>query len=211
MWLLAVVDGAPPPDLDTVQEAGLTAVVERDAGRLEESPIARMLRQAEVVAGLLLTAESVVPARGGSQLDGEAEVRRVLRERSRDLHAALDRVRGGVELAVVCDVGEDDGAGSSGREATDGRAYLDNRVRQWRRTDGVAQRVAELADLPGVREARVLTTTAGGLTASLLVELTGWESTRAAVMSSARTWPGATRCTGPFPAYSFTAPSVVPA
>lgn len=211
MWILAVVDGAVPADLETVTAAGLTAVVENDAGEADESPLARMLRHADVVGGLLQTADSVVPARGGSRLDGVAEVRAALRDQSRDLHASLDRVRGCVELAVACELAKDDPARNGGDHATDGRAYLADRVHRWRRSDELAQQADGLADLPGVREVRVLSATAGGVTASLLVGSDGWESTQAAVEDSIRDWPGAARCTGPFPPYSFCSRSVVPA
>jgi hypothetical protein len=100
--LYAITDhpGPPLPDvvpLRTVPIDGLAGVC-TPAIEAEVSPEA-LWRHEEVVEALMADRD-LLPVRYGTRLDDEAAVARALEERRDELAAALDRVRGAVELSV---------------------------------------------------------------------------------------------------------------
>lgn len=206
MWVLAVVEGTVPSHLETVSDRGLTAVVTREGPGTSTLPVDALLRHADIVAGLLDTCEAVLPMRGGSRVEREDDVRGLLHDRYDELRDSLDQVRGAVELAVSCDPKK----GFATQPVADGRAYLEGRVKQWQWADEIVEQVTALGALRGVRDVRVLTHTAAGVTASVLVDRADIDATRAAVQDTARRMPASVRCTGPFPAYSFSTAGAEP-
>lgn len=194
MWLLAVVDGVPP-GVQTERHAELAAVVVPD----HEAPATTglFLQHAAIVDSLLHSCPAVLPVRAGTRLAGD-DVRRLLSDREDELRRGLQRVRGAVELAVCCEPPEP----APERSVTGGREYLERCVRQWRWADDVAGTITALDALPGVREVRVLAHAPTAVKASLLVEAARADELRREVPATV-TSPGGVRCTGPFPAYSF--------
>jgi hypothetical protein len=100
--LYAITDhpGPPLPDvapLRVVPIDGLAGVY-TTASDAEVSPEA-LWRHEEVVEALMADRD-LLPVRYGTRLDDEAAVARALEERREELAAALDRVRGAVELSV---------------------------------------------------------------------------------------------------------------
>ena len=100
--LYAITDhpGPPLPDvapLRVVPIDGLAGVY-TTASDTEVSPEA-LWRHEEVVEALMADRD-LLPVRYGTRLEDEAAVARALEERREELAAALDRVRGAVELSV---------------------------------------------------------------------------------------------------------------
>lgn len=94
-------DPAPPlpdaPPLSAVATHGL-AMVCAPAEDVEVS--AEVLWRHEEVVEALMRDRDVLPVRFGTRLEDETAAARALGERHRELAAALDRVRGAVELSV---------------------------------------------------------------------------------------------------------------
>lgn len=196
MWLLAVAD-AVPSGVRTVTAAGLTAVVEVDEMSIATTEL--LLRHAAVVSSLLEQSDAVLPVRAGTSVSGEDEVRRLLHERQAELRLGLDRVRGGVELAVRCESGD----GVQDELVTGGRDYLASRVRAWRWADDTVRQVKALGALPDVWDVAVLTRTPRSVKASLLVRGAAAERVKDQVARAGGPAPGSLRCTGPFAPYTF--------
>ena len=100
--LYAIADHPGPPlprvaPLHTVASGVLAAVCAPYAER-DVSPEA--LWRHESVIEALMEGRDLLPVRYGTRVDDEAAVTRVLEERRGDLVAALDRVRGAVEVSV---------------------------------------------------------------------------------------------------------------
>jgi hypothetical protein len=92
----AGLDGGP---LRGVVEQPLLAVVSEHAGAAPE-PSAATLTAYERIVARLMDRGTILPARFGSMLDDEPEVRALLRRRREDLVARLRRVRGAVEISL---------------------------------------------------------------------------------------------------------------
>ena len=90
------LDGGP---LRGVVEESLLAVVSEHAGAAPE-PSAATLTAYERIVHRLMDRGAILPARFGSVLDDEPEVRALLRRRREDLVARLRRVRGAVEISL---------------------------------------------------------------------------------------------------------------
>jgi hypothetical protein len=109
-----------PSPLEGVEVAGLVAVVDRDA-RVPDAPAPADLWAHERVVEQLMEDRAVLPMRYGTALADDDAVRAAIAERRDEYAAALDRVRGRVELGLrVVGPEEDDTA-----RPADGRAYLD--------------------------------------------------------------------------------------
>jgi hypothetical protein len=179
--LLAIADGAgtAPPPLRVVEADGLGAVCAEPAA---EPATAEALWRRETLLEALMEERALLPVRFGTVLRDEAEVARAVRERSRELRAGLERVRGAVELSVR--VFEPDGAA----EPRSGAEYLA------RAGDGarVHARLAALARAAVRRPAPEL------LRGAYLVERGRVE----AFVAEVERIPSAV-CTGPWPPYSF--------
>lgn len=82
-----------------VAEGSLLAVVSDHDGARPE-PTAAALTAYERTVGRLMERGAILPARFGSVLENECEVRALLRRRHRDLLARLRRVHGAVEIGL---------------------------------------------------------------------------------------------------------------
>jgi hypothetical protein len=102
LLVYGVVESAPAqgyPPLRIVVEGPLAAVVGDHRGPPLQATAAA-LSDYERTIRRLMDGGAVLPARFGSVLEDEAEVRALLRRRQKDLLARLRRVRGAVELGL---------------------------------------------------------------------------------------------------------------
>ena len=97
--LLAITDAdAPPPaPVRLIRAAGLGALCA--PARAEPADADALWRHEEAVEGLMAD-RALLPIRYGTRLGDEGEVAAVLAERRDEFAAALEHVRGAVELAV---------------------------------------------------------------------------------------------------------------
>jgi hypothetical protein len=99
--LYAVTDARapqPPPPLHSVPAAGLAVVVGPAQDSEDVSPEA-LWRHEEIVEELMADRD-LLPVRYGTRFSSEEEAARVIAARRSSLAAALDQVRGAVELSV---------------------------------------------------------------------------------------------------------------
>lgn len=226
----AGVDPAHPPRL--VEVAGLTAIVSRvDVAEFEGDALERnvatpewlelKVRAHELVLDEVVAATSVVPMRFGSIFSAESGLRAMVAGHSRDLRAALDRVRGKDEwgVKVHCDHAAlvERLVGASGPAAS-GRGYL---VQKKARLEaeavaaGAAGEVAaEVHGCLGEAAAEAVTSGAGRsgavLNGAYLVPAQGREAFMRLVENLERRHEGAFtfEVTGPWPPYNFTSADV---
>lgn len=97
--LLAITDddSAPPPPVSLVRSAGLGALC---APAATDPADAEALWRREAVVEELMRERALLPVRFGTRLAGETEAAAVLAERRDEFAAALDHVRGAVELSL---------------------------------------------------------------------------------------------------------------
>jgi hypothetical protein len=199
MWVYAICEPAAATaldDLEAVTEGALLAVVSSRADR----PDAWAHEQ---VVERLMESSAVLPMRFGTTLSGR-ELRQALAGRHDELAAALDTVRGRVELAVRA-VRTRGLAPAAAEAPRTGRGYLGAKLRAHRRDEAAATAlhrplaaIAAAARRDHARAPREL------LRASYLVD-------RAAVSEfgvvarrlEAEHHGTAVLCTGPWPPYSF--------
>jgi hypothetical protein len=153
VYAIADAPAAESGPLCTVEHDGLAAVVsEHDGGR---PPDRSDLLEYEQVMERLLAARTILPMRFGTVLADEDEVRSVMSERSEELRAGLERVRGAVELSLRAGWREPAApvtAGGTGAAGGPGTAYMLDRVALARRARSLADRLDPLAAL--ARETR---------------------------------------------------------
>lgn len=203
--LYAITDnpGPPLPDvasLELVPVNGLAAV----CGPTGESGIsAETLWRHEEVVEALMADRDLLPVRYGTRLDDEEGVVRALEERRDQLAAALDRVRGAVEVSLRV-MPSGDTSRATLPEAAGGADYLRLRAR----AEASQARAAE--SLQGPLEALSRTSAAGRprppelFRAAYLVERDALEPFTAEVARLQRANPALSiLCTGPWPPYSF--------
>ena len=207
--LYAITDnpGPPLPDLaplELVPIDGLAAVC-TPAGEPEFS--AQAFWRHEEIVEALMTDRDLLPVRYGTRLDDEGAVARVVEERRDELAAALERVRGAVELSVRAMSARTPSTPVPAAEASSGAEYL---------------RLRRSADTRRERTARALHEPLSGLAresvegqpratelfrAAYLVERDAVEPFAAAVARLQQSNPGLSiLCTGPWPPYSFVRP-----
>ncbi len=187
--------------------------------RLGATPMNVWLHE-EIVEALMATSP-VLPVRWGTVLPGERRLLAVLEAHHDDLAAALEQVRGRVELGLRVLWGGDvwrppsafpSSQGPACSAATPGREYLMARVEVDRRARTVKQRAVAMADeihrplarlaAENVRE--VLPTPRMLLTAAYLVDRKRVGTLRAAVDALATAFPALRfLLTGPWPPYHF--------
>ena len=199
--LYAITDhpGPPLPDvapLRVVPIDGLAGVYST-ASDAELSPEA-LWRHEEVVEALMADRD-LLPVRYGTRLDDEAAVARALEERREELAAALDRVRGAVELSVrAAAPGAPEPAGAGGSD------YLRARARAAAGHDRTARVLHE--PLSALARASVEGTPHPPelFRAAYLVEHDAVERFTEAVGRLQNANQGLSLlCTGPWPPYSF--------
>jgi Gas vesicle synthesis protein GvpL/GvpF len=158
----------------------------------------------ERVVEALMDRGPVLPMRFGTVLDDDEALAAMLRARRDELAAALQRVRGRVELGLR--VVADRPAREAG--AQNGRAYVLARLDEYRRAERAARDVHEpLAALACESRVRPRTPAPTLLATSYLVERGDVRTFRARVEEAAAACPGVhVVCTGPWPPYSFTEP-----
>jgi hypothetical protein len=210
MWAYAVcersdrplpsVRGVAAATLEMVADGPLVAVLSRHAHAPDE-PALDALRAHERVVEALMADRAVLPLRLGTTWPSADGVRGALAERQEALLAALDRVRGRVELGVRARRPDADAESGSVPAGSSGREYLRARLRAGRSADSLHQPLAALAVA-----SRCWPVLAPGelLHASYLVERPAVVGFRDAVERLQREHPDAALvCTGPWPAYSF--------
>jgi hypothetical protein len=152
----------------------------------------------------LMANDAVLPARFGTAFDDDPGVQAMLGSRHDELRAALERVRGAVELGVRASwpatADEPPPAGPS-----TGTAYMLGRLELSRRAREIAAKLeAELGALARARSSRLLARPATPVLASYLVEHKRIEEFRTRVHElDVTTEEADIVCTGPWPPYSF--------
>jgi Gas vesicle synthesis protein GvpL/GvpF len=202
--------GLAQAPLDAIVEGPLVAAITRHSHPPNE-PAVDALWIHERVVDRLMAEHTVLPMRFGSKLDDDRQVQQLLRERRQGFVAALDHVRGRVELGVrvLRTGGAADGADapavSAPAAAVTGRDYLLGKLRNGQQADGAARSLHEpLADLAVESRRHPSRAPEEILRASYLVDLPVVARFRSVVERLQRTQPeAAILCTGPWPPYSF--------
>jgi Gas vesicle synthesis protein GvpL/GvpF len=212
MWLYAVCDrpdlpvprrrGLAQAPLEGVGAEGLLAAVSRHEHAPAE-PALDALWVHERVVERLMADRAVLPMRFGTTVAGEQEVRDALTARREEFAAALDRVRGRVELGlrVLAQDGrrDDEPAPATGRDYLLGRLAADARSQQLASDLHAPLRALSVADRrrPPGGDGEVLR-------AAYLVETQAVARFRATVERLQRDHPElGLLCTGPWPPYNF--------
>jgi hypothetical protein len=227
IWVYAICErpDLPPPrrrglaqaPLDGISEGALLAVVSRHEHPPGEPALDALWVHERVVERLMMQ-RAVLPMRFGSKASDDGELRAIMAARQHDFLAALDRVRGRVELGVRAIRREDVGSDHGDRVTPPapiltGRDYLLSRLRDGRRAERAAavihEPLAALAVLCRRQPPRVADEV---LRASYLVERGDVARFRAAVERIQRTNRELSiLCTGPWPPYSFVDSAASPA
>lgn len=221
IWVYGICDrpDASPPSgrgladapLDAVREGPMLAVFSRHA-EPPRDPALDALWEHERVIERLMTERAVLPMRFGTRLADDGPLRAILAERQQEFLAALDRVRGRVELGVRAlrpAAAQDVKAGAT--PAASGRAYLDGKLRRAQRLEREADAVHEpLAALAAASARHAAHAPDELLRASYLVDRSAVEHFRATVEQLQRDPDAAILCTGPWPPYSFVAETAAP-
>jgi hypothetical protein len=185
-----------------VRDLDLKAVVsEIDLGRsrLDEED---MWEHEEIVEALMASGP-VLPMRFGTILADETAVALLLLERREELHAALERVRGAVELGVRATVAAEDPTPAA--DAASGTAYMRSRLAASRRRDELRRRIHEpLAELARDSALRMPSPGEAQMRAAYLVDCGAVSAfcERVNELERERVASGLV-CTGPWPPYSF--------
>jgi hypothetical protein len=185
-----------------VEEIGdVDAVVSDVPGDSVAASEEAILEHARVVEAVFEQSEAVLPARFGRAYADVGSLRQAAIEHEAELRAALERVRGSVELGirVLAPTAE------NRPPATSGRDYLTARLDERRRIE----RLADELNAPLAEVARSATRSVGAterllLSAAFLVPRGDVDRFRSVVERLQREHPELTVvCTGPWPAYSF--------
>jgi hypothetical protein len=228
IWVYGICErpDMPPPrrrglaqaPLDGVREGGLMAVISRHVHPPGE-PALDALWVHERVVERIMADRAVLPMRFGTKLAEDDALRHVLATRQEQFLAALDRVRGRVEVGVRA-MQPLDAQFHGGPEperstppATTGREYLQAKLRDGQRVEGEAAAVHEPLARLAVASARQPARAPDELLrASYLVDRGVVGRFRGAVERLQKTHPGvAILCTGPWPPYSFVTTSATAA
>jgi Gas vesicle synthesis protein GvpL/GvpF len=191
----AITDDPTPPEppLRAVRSDGLTAIV-APAGEREVTPDA-LWRHEELIESLM-ERRDLLPVRFGTLVSDERAAAQAVAEGRERLAAALDRVRGAVELAVRAHPHEPPERERERGES--GRDYMRARSRRLQVARLVHQALADAArdsvEKPGPELLR----------AAYLVERDAVAGFVSVVLRLQRSHPELdVLCTGPWPPYSF--------
>jgi len=190
--LLAITDDpvAPPPPLRLVPAGPVGVVV----GPAPEGEVdAEALWNRESLLEDLMDERALLPIRYGTRVEDDAAAAAAVAPRGAELAAALDRVRGAVEVSVraIAPNGEEAGAAVSGPEAQAPPAAV----------GAVHARLAALAREHARHEGPET------LRAAYLVDRAAVDGFVAAVRELQKEHRGLSiLCTGPWPPYSFAEP-----
>ena len=210
LWVYALTDrpGLAPPrrrglaqaPLDAVVQGAVMAVVTRHEHAPNE-PAPDALWTHERVVERLMADRAVLPMRFGTVMADDAALRATLEARHDGFVAALDHVRGRVELGVRA-VHAGNGAVEAERPPATGRDYLQVKLGRSRTADAIHEPLARLAVESRRQPARAANEV---LRAAYLVGIADVPRFRAAVdrLAASRS-DVALLCTGPWPPYAFT-------
>lgn len=205
--LYAITDNPSPPlpdvaPLKLVPVDGLAAVC-TPASEAEVSP--ETLWRHEGIVEALMADRDLLPVRFGTRLEDEAAVARAVEERRDELAAALDRVRGAVELSVrVAASGERPGAVEA-VDAGSGAEYLRVRAQAEARHDRTAAALHEPLSALARASVEGRPRPPELFRGAYLVERDAVAPFAAEVARLQKANAGLSiLCTGPWPPYSFT-------
>jgi Gas vesicle synthesis protein GvpL/GvpF len=207
--LYAITDdpGPPLPDVEGLRLVpfdGLAAVC-TPASEGELSP--ETLWHHEDVVEALMADRDLLPVRYGTRLDDETAVARAMEGRRDELAAALERVRGAVELSVrVVAGGAPAPSPPRPAERTSGAEYLRLRAEAEASSDEAARALGDPLAALARESAQAPPRPPELFRAAYLVERGAIDSFVAEVGRLQGESPGlAILCTGPWPPYSFAA------
>jgi hypothetical protein len=205
--LYAITDNPGPPlpelapELRLVPFDGLAAVC-TPASKAEVSP--QTLWHHEEVVEALMADRDLLPVRYGTRLDDEAAVARAMEGRSEELAAALDRVRGAVELSVRVMAAAATPSPPDPVATTSGAEYLRLRAQAEASREDAAGALHEPLAALARESAQGRPRPPELFRAAYLVERGAVDSFVAEVGRLQGESPGlAVLCTGPWPPYSF--------
>jgi Gas vesicle synthesis protein GvpL/GvpF len=203
--------------VELVSRRALVAAISRH-GSAPVPSRAAILAHAAVCEELLRVAGAVLPVRFGAAYNSDAALHASLDDRHDALAAALDHVRGRVEVGVRVRWDDVDGVRTASADRADsGRAYLMARVERERRRLAREERAEAMASelhralAWAAAGSRVQTLATSGLLMSgaYLVDRGDIDWMVAAVRAVARQHPEfEVLCTGPWPPYHFADPEV---
>jgi hypothetical protein len=195
--LVAITDAGAPPPVAPLRAVGAGSLCALCVPVAEgESATVDALVDREELIERLMEDRDLLPVRFGADVPDERAAERVLAERHDELAAALDRVRGAVELSVrVAPVAADD---PPAEHEPSGREYLRARIARSEVARGVHDRLAALSRAAVVRPGPEL------LRAAYLVDREAVPAFVAEVQRTQESRPElALLCTGPWAPFSF--------
>jgi hypothetical protein len=203
LFAIAEYPGPPLPaiaPLRALRAGSLAAICAPAQDDLEVTPEA-LWRHEEVVEALMEDRD-LLPVRYGTIVDDDAAAVRALDARRDELAAALDRVRGAVELSVRAVAGEPDGGDG---EAAGGAGYLRAKMRSAAAQEQVTLSLHEpLAALARADMRRPPRPPSELLRAAYLIDRDAIGTFTRLVARLDDRHPGVQLlCTGPWPPYSF--------
>ena len=200
---LAAVTGIDDSQVRAVTVAGsIDALVSGvSTGRTEASETA-ILAHATAVEELAAVNEALLPARFGHRFAREEALVDAIAGREADVHGALERVRGCVELGLRV---VDESASANGSDRASGREYMLGRLEEVKRAERIAAEIQEaLAANARENASSVLASPQLLLSAAYLLPRSELRSFQAALYETELRHPELTFvCTGPWPPYSF--------
>jgi hypothetical protein len=200
-------DGLADAPLRTLDFAGLTGVY--TSGRGLEPAADALWRHEHVVEGLMAE-RAVLPMRFGSTLEDRAALRALMRDRADEFTAALDFVRGRVEMGIRARLervagfrGVAAGADATATPPGSGREYVEEKLARRRAARAVT---AELDERLGpFAVARTFKTAGDDVAGAYLVERSAADDFRQRAREAGGERPEVElTCTGPWPPYNFT-------
>lgn len=198
------VSGLGDRPLREVADDRLAAIVGDHAG--DGGPPAATigtLRAYEDAVERLMDARVILPARFGSVMADEGEVRALLRRRRTDLLARLDQVRGAVELGLRA-TWDDAREATLQQRSESGTEYLRGRMECRRRAGEVARDLDPLAELARSRRRAMLSRPELPVLDAYLVDRARIRPFVALVEEiDGHIEDVELLCTGPWPPYSF--------
>lgn len=225
IWVYAICERPelPPPrrrglaqaPLDGVRHGALLAVISRHV-HAPGDPALDALWVHERVVERIMADRAVLPMRFGTRLPDDDALEGVLAARQQEFLAALERVRGRVEVGVraMQPLGTEEPAATPVLPvAMSGREYLEAKLSNGRRTEHEVAALHEpLARLAVAVSRRAALAPDELLRASYLVETANLARFRGTVERLQRAHDEvAILCTGPWPPYSFVASAAEPA
>jgi len=177
---------------------GVAAIVSRHADVHRGDPRVAAVAHGRVVEALTGLTQAVLPVRFGETFGDQSELADVMRGREAQIRAALEHVRGCVELGVRV-AGE--ALQRPATVAADGTDYMKSRLALLAERDAITHGLHERLETQSRASVR---TERGGFEASYLVERECLEAAQETVRGFAAAHPELTVvCTGPWAPYSF--------